>query len=179
MTVDKIKIYKITGIALFIFIVIASGLTLSSVRSYQRAAIPASPERVSAADVSAIAFASAQIWSSDALLAYMNSGAVEQIGGRAETWEFIFVASSKKGKGYRVTILGHAITHKEEINYQGQGAPLPPSMLPEEEAIKRVRAMPGFEDVDILGVEAVHGPSGTVWYWGVKTSKGVVSVEAK
>ncbi len=179
MTIDKIKIYRITGIVLFVFIIIASALTLSSVRSYQRASIPDSSGLVSATDVSAVALAAAKTWSPDALLAYVNSGAVEQLGGRAAQWEFIFVASSKKGKGYRVTITDHTITHQEEISYQGKGAPLPPSMLPEDIAIKRVRAMPGFEHVDILGVEAVHGPSGAVWYWGVKTSKGVVSVEAK
>lgn len=179
MTVDKIKIYRVAGIVFFLFLIVALALTLSSVRSYERATVPESSGLVSATDVAATALAAAKRWSSDALLAYVNSGAVEQLGGHSATWEFIFVASSKKGKGYRVTIVDHAITHEEEIKYQGEGAPLPPSMLPQEVAIKRVRAMPGFEDVDILGVEAVHGPSGAVWYWGVKTSKGVVSVEAK
>jgi len=62
--------------------------------------------------------------------------------------------------------------------WQG-GANLPEDVLPPGDAIARVRKIPGYENETIFSAEAVYGSGGEIWYWGVKTSKGVVTVKAQ
>ena len=91
----------------------------------------------------------------------------------------IFVSERAKGKGFVVTIENKAIVAVQETLYRGPAADFPANIISSDEAIAQVRATPGYRDVPILGIEAIYGPAEKAWYWGVRTSKGVVTIEAK
>lgn len=128
-----------------------------------------------------LALVEAQKWEPNAVLAYMNADQVGQKKGRSSQWTLVFTSSKVKGKGYQVKVSNFAVVEGKEILYASLTKniePLPPNLITQEEAVAKVRAMPGFTDVEILGVDAVYGAGTKTWYWGVKTSKGTVSVEA-
>lgn len=125
-----------------------------------------------------LALVEAKKWQADAVLAYMNADQVGQVKGRSSSWTLIFTSSKVKGKGYQVMVKDFSVIETKEIPYVGSAAELPPDIISQEEAVAQVRAMSGFKDIKILGVDAVYGPGTKTWYWGVKTSKGTVSVKA-
>jgi hypothetical protein len=120
----------------------------------------------------------AQKWHADALLSYIISSDAGQLKGRSNNWQLIFVSPSSKGKGYQVKITDAKISDLKEISYVGQAAELPANTISQAEAVAMVRAMRGYEDVKILGIDMVYGAGVKTWYWGVKTSKGTVSIKA-
>lgn len=119
----------------------------------------------------AIALARAREWKNDAAPSYFELQ-------DANAARFIFV-SGEEGVGFAVEVVSDAVTSAQEISYTGFGAEIPEETITPEEAIKRVQNMAGYESALIEGVEAVYGREGQVWYWGVKTDKGTVSVEAR
>lgn len=125
-----------------------------------------------------IALAHAKAWQPDALLAFMNSDAAEQ-GGVMHAWKIGFVSQSRPDVAYIVHVREGRIEGTTEVAYRGAGAEFPNDITSEEDAIREMRALAGYEDAPVLGVEAVYGPSGKVWYWGIRTPKGVVSVETR
>jgi len=184
MSFPRVKISRNVIIVVVVFSIIGGGLVFGQFERKKKetvfvATTPVAPVSVGAKDVYALAHETAQRWSNDTVLSYVSSGTVEQSKGHSDTWQFIFISDIHTGKGYRITINAGKVSATEEIDYQGSGAPLPSTMISQEEAVLRVRKMPGYEHVEVLGVEAVYGPSGKVWYWGVNTSKGGVSIEAK
>jgi hypothetical protein len=127
----------------------------------------------------ALALAEAQKWRSDAELSYVLSGNdVGQLKGRSNDWQLIFVSQNIKDKGYLVKITDAKISSTEEISYAGQAAAFPADAISQAEAVAQVKAIPGFADVKILGVEMIYGAAVKTWYWGVRTDKGTVSVIA-
>lgn len=127
-----------------------------------------------------IALGHARAWKQDASLALMNSGPVTQSGGSA-IWKMIFVSSDPgmQGRGYLVELADARILSAAEIPFVGTGAAFPEGAKSHAEIIEQVRAINGYEDADILGIEAIYGAAGKRWYWGVRTSKGVVSITAE
>lgn len=125
-----------------------------------------------------IALPEARKWHADAVLASLVA---RQVGekGRSDNWELVFVSPSTKGKGYLLRVEGQGVLSREEISYQGIGADFPVDLISPEEAIKQARQIKGYENVKIQGVEAIYGQGGKIWYWGVRTSKGVVSMKAR
>jgi len=125
-----------------------------------------------------LALTAARQWRADAELSYLIADEVGQIQGRSNNWQLIFVSPSVKGKGYLVKIIGAQIADTEEISYNGMAAELPAQTITQAEAVAKVRAMPGYQNVKILGVGMIYGASVKTWYWGVKTDKGTVTVAA-
>ncbi|MEK7657881.1 MAG: hypothetical protein AAB366_01660 [Patescibacteria group bacterium] len=123
-----------------------------------------------------IALLEAQKWQPDAKLAFMDSGSISE-RGRSNTWKAIFISSKVKAKGFSIEIEDYKIILLAEIIYNGVGADFPTNIISSEDAIKMVRATKGYEDAEIYGAEVIY--MGNLWYWGVKTSKGVVSVKGK
>lgn len=121
-----------------------------------------------------IALLRARKWNENAVLAHIAS-AVDP-----EESRYTFISESAHGRGFVVAVQGNKIITADETEYAGtSGAPFPSSAISQEKAAERVRNMPGYEDAEILGVEAVYGKIGEVWYFGVQTDKGTVSVEAR
>lgn len=112
------------------------------------------------------------VWQADAVVAFMEGGK-----DLSENWRFIFISELVKGKGLEVKVAGSEVVSKE-VDYAGTAEKLPEGIISQDEAVRRVKAMPAYKDAEVLGVEAVYGKGDKVWYWGVKTSIGVVSVEA-
>ncbi len=125
-----------------------------------------------------VAMRAAAAWQADAMLATIQSVDTSDTADRADAWQFTFIASGASGKGYVVRVADGRVTEAVEIDYVASGSALPSSFLTADEAVAAVRKLPGYEDVDVLGVEAVYGASNAIWYWGVKTSRGTVSIEA-
>ncbi|MEK9154825.1 MAG: hypothetical protein AAB596_02045 [Patescibacteria group bacterium] len=125
-----------------------------------------------------IAFLRAREWQADAKLADMKSfETATGPNGRSDNWNLLFISPSIKKKGFKIEIINEQITTAEEIFYTGTGAELPENIISSKEAITQVRAIKGYENEPIISVEMLYDPSGK-WYWGIKTSKGVVSVRA-
>jgi len=51
-------------------------------------------------------------------------------------------------------------------------------IIPLEEAIANMHSIFGYENEIVTEVEAICGPGGLTWYWGLRTSKGSVTVKA-
>lgn len=132
---------------------------------------------LSGEEVHQIALKKAQQWHPDAVLSYMKSGGIPATG-RATLWELIFISPAFKNKGYKIEIDNREILSAQEMDYRGSGGTFPEQpKINQEEAIKKIKMMEGFKDAEILGVNAVYGNNGEIWYWGIETSKGVVSVK--
>lgn len=125
-----------------------------------------------------IALPEAKKWQADAALSSLTSSE-ETAVGRADHWKLIFTSPRVKQKGLLVVVADKVIVSTQEIPYAGFAADFPADIISEEEAINRVHQMKGYENEPILGIETVYGPAEKAWYWGVRTAKGVVTVEAK
>ncbi len=60
-----------------------------------------------------------------------------------------------------------------------QGAIEKPVMITPEEAIAEAHKVPGFENGDVLEVQALLNEKGEIQYWLVKTRNGTVTVSAE
>lgn len=117
----------------------------------------------------------AREWQHDAVLARI----VSPEGDTSGEWKAIFISPQVQNKGYVVAVQANALSSAEEIDFVGTGAELPENIITADQAVQQVKGMKGFEDAEVFGVEAVYGADEKLWYWGVKTDKGTVSVEAK
>ncbi len=126
-----------------------------------------------------VALARAVLWHADAKLAKMSSapGSLDAAGVSSK-WDFIFVSPSAPKKGFEVVVSGNAITSAAEIMIVEAGGTLPPNLISTDEAIARMRSVPGYATATVISVEAIYGPDGSQWYWGVKTNKGITTMKA-
>lgn len=124
-----------------------------------------------------IALERAKEWQQDAALSSLETEYSEHKEAPRK-WKLMFV-SKNSSQGLLVHMSDNAILSTQEIPYHGSGAELSSEIITPEEAVKRVKAMPGYEEASIDQVSAVYGTGTEAWYWGVHTSMGVVSVEAK
>lgn len=129
-------------------------------------------------DANDIALKKAQEWQMDAELSYVSSDNLSE-NNRGDNWTLIYISPSNPGIGYEITVVNRVVVASEEIEYFGRGAELPAEGISQRQAVTMVKNMEAYKDAEIYGVEAIYGPAGKVWYWGVKTSKGTVSVRAK
>jgi len=123
-----------------------------------------------------LALAEARKWRADAELSYVLSADASQLKGRSNNWQLIFVSPSLKGKGYLVKIVDAKISETKEISYAGSAAEIPANIISQAAAVAQVKAMPGYANVKILGVDMIYGAAVKTWYWGVKTDKGTVTI---
>lgn len=171
------SVIGVIGIALilygigFVTIRLPLGTTHEAVKQQEQL------QKMSARDAFNVAQEKAHAWHGDAMLASLTSGSTGELG-RSDAWTLVFVSSHAKGKGYMIEIDDRKIASASEIQFQGAGAEFPSNIISPEQAIERVRAIKGYESVDILAVEAIYGSKGKIWYWGVKTPRGVISVKA-
>ena len=122
----------------------------------------------------------AREWQKDAELSRIISLAGETgPNGRADNWDLLFVSKSLKDKGYHIIIRNREISLTEEIPFIGTGGELPENIISSKEAVNRAHQVPGYENEEIISVEMIYGPDGKQWYWGVKTSKGVIRINAR
>lgn len=125
-----------------------------------------------------IALLKAREWQSDAGLArIISSAGVTGPNGRADNWDLIFVSQKIKGKAYHIIIENKVISFTEEIQFVGVGGELPENIISSKEAVARIHQVKGYENESIISVEMLYDPNGK-WFWGIKTTKGVVSVMA-
>lgn len=168
------------GVVVLISVLIFAGiLNLSKVKEFfgkEEVIIEPDAHLMTVRNAYDITLLEAQKWQPDAKLAYINADSVSA-RGRSNVWKVIFISKNKKEKGFLVEIEDYKIISVSEISYSGVGVDFPANLLSTEDAIKMVHAMKGYENVEIYGVEAIN--MGNLWYWGVKTSKGVISVKAK
>lgn len=125
-----------------------------------------------------IALEKAKQWQSDAALSFIDTVSLDH-NGNPKTWKLTFVSKNMPEKGFLVELDNGAVINSKEIEYSGIGAELPTNIISQQQAIEKVKKMSGYGDANILGVEAVYGQGTEIWYWGVKTDKGTVSVQAK
>ena len=141
--------------------------------------LPLPTNEIAGQDAYFMALQKAKEWQADAVLVYLSSGELSKNNG-ADSWNLIFVSPQVKQKGFAVKIAQKQIISSNEIDYQSQGEIVPLSFaVTPEQAVAKVKAMPDYQGVQILSVDAVYGKGTKTWYWGVKTSKGTVSVEAR
>lgn len=133
---------------------------------------------ISFRDAYDIALRKAQEWQPDAMLSFIDTVSLDN-NGNPKIWKLTFVSKNVFEKGFVVEVRNGAVTNSKEIEYNGTGAQLPESIISQQEAIEGVKKIFGYENAEISGVEAVYGKGTGTWYWGVKTSKGTVTVEAK
>lgn len=158
-------------------IIVAVGLIAAFI-PWSRLYITGDPNMISGRNAYDIALLRAREWRADALMDRIDSGVIGDTG-QSKVWNVTFVSTGASGRGLVVEIVDRAVISAVEIPYVGIGADFPVEVISQDEAIRRVRQMKGYETEPILSVEAVYGPAGEVWYWGVRTAKGIISVQAK
>lgn len=182
--VDRLFTYLQKRPVFFVGVLLGVGILVFSF--YYFSSSPASPSafvdlRPSPRDAYAVAASSARAWRVDAQLSTLHSLADVGMTGKSVAWRFVFISPvpSLKGRGYAVEVRDQIVVSNSEIAYMGSGAEFPQSIMSEEQAIARVHAIQGYESASVIGIEAVYGPKEKLWYWGVRTPRGVVSVEAR
>ncbi|MEK7212797.1 MAG: hypothetical protein AAB686_03920, partial [Patescibacteria group bacterium] len=76
-------------------------------------------------------------------------------------------------------IRNRAVASAQEILYTAAGGDLPDNVISSKEAIAKMRQIPGYENLTVQSVEMIYGPDGSMWYWGIKTDRGTVTIEAR
>lgn len=123
-----------------------------------------------------LAIDAARTWRGDAELSRLFPRAEANDRGDAKVWRAVFTSSSRSGAGYVVDVVGGVVIAAKETVYNSFGAAMPEDSISSDEAIARVRSLPGRGGAVIEGVEAVYNNDDAMWYWGVMTDKGTVSV---
>ena len=139
--------------------------------------LPDSEGTVSLELVQDDAYARARSWHSDAELSQvttLESGA--NASGDARAWRFVFVSKSQSGVGFVIDVRPDGMSNGEEVAYSASGAPMPTNAKSKDDAIAEVRTLPGYNAVQVTGVEAIYNKDDHMLYWGVITSKGTISI---
>jgi len=136
-------------------------------------------QTITAVDAYDLALARARAWDTEAKLSRINSAPDKTSAqGRADSWELLYTSENKKGLAYRVNIADKNVIDGAEIPFFGAGGELPQNLLTAEEAIAKVRQIGGYENEPIMSVEMIYDEGAKLWFWGVKTARGTVSVKA-
>lgn len=122
------------------------------------------------------AYTRARVWHGDAELSQVTTLESGNAQADARAWRFIFVSSSRAGVGFVIDVRAESMSDGEEVAYTATGAPMPAHGKTKDEAIAEVRTLPGYANVRVSGVEAFYAESDHMWYWGVITDKGTVSI---
>lgn len=122
------------------------------------------------------AYTRARAWHGDAELSQVTTLESGNAQADARAWRFIFVSPSRAGTGFVIDVRADSVSAGEEVAYAGTGAPMLANGKTKDEAIAEVRALPGYANVRVSGVEATYGENDRVWYWGVITDRGTISI---
>lgn len=170
-----------------VFLLLAAGMAFWLLRGAKPPVAPPTPPTpvveekppLPVADSYALALARAKIWHTDAGLAYVDSGPIDERGVPVSL-SYHFVSASAPGVALRVTVTRAGdIDESEVVSFTGTAQAFPDrEIITPEQAVVQVKEMPEYQDAQIQSVEAVYGPGNQVWYWGVVTDKGTVSIEA-
>lgn len=161
-----------------IVIVVVIVLAVAGIIPWNKLYIMGDPNMINGRNAYDIALLRAKEWQPDVLMDRINSGDIGDTN-QSKAWRVTFVSKNIAGKGLVVEVTNRKVTSAVEIPYVGIGADYPIETISQDEAIRRFRQTKGNENEPILSVDAVYGPAGQVWYWGIKTAKGITSVQAK
>ncbi len=119
-------------------------------------------------------------WKPDVKLAQINAkGKVSLTSGKSDSWILIFSSPSAENKGYEISVSNRQIVSKKEIVFRRLGADLPENgFIGEEEALKRLRQISGYENAVVSSIELIPSADGKAWFYGIKTEKGVITLPA-
>lgn len=159
-------------------VVVVVALTIAGIIPWNKLYIMGDPNMINGRNAYDIALLRAKEWQPDVLMDRINSGDIGDTN-QSKTWKVTFVSKNVIGKGLVVEVVDRKVAGVTEIPYVGTGADYPIETISQDEAIRRFRQTKGNENEPILSVDAVYGPAGQVWYWGIKTAKGITSVQAK
>lgn len=178
------KIFIIAG-AIFMTVIIFGSVVYWQLNIGQKSDLGIVPvvekvdKKIFAQDAHGLALARAQEWSADARLARMLSISKQaDEKGRADSWELIYVSPTKKGLAYRIVITGKSLLESGETPFIAAGDELPADLVSSEQAIEAVRQIKGYENEPIISMEMVYDAPAKIWFWGVNTGKGVVTIRA-
>lgn len=132
------------------------------------------PQQVTLAEARELAEEAAQEWNQGAVPVQLIP--INEEGSNVR-FRAVYAGVSNTGVALAVIVYIDGNIETEEMVFTGEGATLPVNGKTESEAIAEVRAMPGRENVEILSVEARFDSVNKVWYWGVRTDKGTISVK--
>jgi hypothetical protein len=184
--ISKQKIYIIIASAIIIILLAVFGVlkyfnkSVSQINQLPKLIAQESQEMNLMEGKSAIelGLAAARQWHSDAELSYVFSADAGQLTGRSNNWQLIYISPSNKYKGFQVLITDAKISAASEIPYSGDAAQFPADAISQDEAVAKVKAIPGFANVKILAIEMIYSSEVKTWYWGVRTDKGTASIVA-
>lgn len=118
-------------------------------------------------------------WKTDAKLAQISAKGKISPAGKSDSWISRFSSQSVEGKGYEILIQNRLVAAKKEIDFYRAGADLPENgLIGEEEAIKKLREISGYENAAVQSVELIPSVDGKAWFYGIKTEKGVLTLPA-
>lgn len=127
-----------------------------------------------------LALTEAQKWKGDAKLADVSAENNANETGQSVFWLARFSSKTAgKGKGFEVAIKNNKIVYTKEIVFYQEGKDLPPNLISSEEAVAKFKGMAGYQNLRVISQELVYNEAAKKWRWGIKTEKGVVSVEAE
>lgn len=167
----KKRVFVGGGIILSIIVLSIAGLI-----PWNRLLITGDANMINGRNAYDISLLRAKEWQPDVLMDHINSGAIGDTN-QSKTWKVTFVSKNAIGKGLVVEVINRKVASATEIPYVGMGADYPIETISQAEAIRRFRQMPGYANEPILSVDAVN-ISGKLWYWGIKTAKGPISIQA-
>jgi hypothetical protein len=170
----KIIIGSVVGIVIIIVAIILIVMqfgknngNLSQGGSSNSSATPLAAQVASPVNAYDLALARAKQWESDAAPMEVN---LNDVSGGA--WTFIFVSQKNKGKGFQVAVNGQTVASANEIVFQGSGTLLPANIISPDDAMAKVRSIPGFANATFVSLQMIYNVSAKQWYWGVKTATG-------
>ena len=90
----------------------------------------------------------------------------------------MFASKKTPGIAYEVLIEDGRVIETKELRLAREGKAVPGNLITAEEAVAKMRKIPGFENEQVTGVELIYGPDGNTWYWGITTARGVITIKA-
>lgn len=142
---------------------------------------PPAPGYVRIVDAQKFAFERARQWQSDAkLVKIFPDEEVTDSEGRSPLLRVWFSSeSASDGTGYEVVIQNGLVVEAREITLSRTGGDMPEGgIMSQEEALAYLHTLPGYEDAVVQYMDLYYERATGQWFWGVKTSKGELSVEA-
>ena len=128
-----------------------------------------------------LAFVEARAWHDDARLVkiFPEDGATNAEGQSRSLRAWFSSASAGVDAGFEVVIRDRNIVSAQEIFLSHKGGNQPSGgLMGQEDALIYMRSLSDYQDAQVTYMDLYFVPSTGQWMWGLKTSKGELSVEA-
>lgn len=152
----------------------------SSVPSVLPPPVPQLMPTLSVQSAFELARAKAREWQNDAkLVGVYDEGQTDDKGNSTIFRVWFSSSSAQKGMGYEVLIRDNAVFEAREIALSHQGGDMPQrGIMTQEEALVYLRQLSGYEAATVETMNLYYEPATQQWSWGIKTSKGELSIDA-